>query len=126
MVDPEGRGSRPMLGSWSSSTSSGGSHSSCSEPRSGSSVATAAAPGSPILLPVASFALLTVFVFGEDDYRDNGTSRWDAYSSPGGAIHALYVLSVVGCGLLAGLLAFDGLSGRRVLARTAAISQWAP
>jgi hypothetical protein len=25
--------------------------------------------------------LLAAFVFGEDSYRDNGTSRWDAYRS---------------------------------------------
>jgi hypothetical protein len=31
------------------------------------------------LLPLIDAAVLVGFVFGEDSYRDNGISRWDAY-----------------------------------------------
>ena len=34
-------------------------------------------------LPLVSAVLLTLYVFGEDSYRGNGVSRWDAYRSPG-------------------------------------------
>ena len=56
-----------------------------------------------VVLPLVNAALLSAYVFGEDDYRDNGISRWDAYRSPGGALGALFVASValmVLCGLL--------------------------
>jgi hypothetical protein len=45
-------------------------------------------------LPLGMAALLTAYVFGEDSYRDNGISRWDAYTDPGGALGGMYVLSV--------------------------------
>ena len=44
--------------------------------------------------PLAMAVLLCVYVFGEDDYRDTGISRWDAYRSPGGALGPMFVLSV--------------------------------
>jgi hypothetical protein len=74
------------------------------------------------LLPVAAAVNLTVFVFSEDDYRGNGIRRWDAYYSPGGAIHALYVISIVASGVLAGLLVFAGATGRRRLLGVGAIA----
>jgi hypothetical protein len=45
-------------------------------------------------LPLLNAVLLTLYVFGEDSYRGNGISRWDAYRSPGGALGPMYVLSV--------------------------------
>jgi multisubunit Na+/H+ antiporter MnhB subunit len=38
--------------------------------------------------------LLLTFVVGEDPYRGNGISRWDAYRSPGGALGPMLVASV--------------------------------
>ena len=45
--------------------------------------------------PLGTAVLLCVYVFGEDDYRGGGISRWDAYRSPGGALGPMFVLSVV-------------------------------
>ena len=39
--------------------------------------------------------LLAVFVFGEDSYRDNGISRWDAYRSGWDALGPMFVVSMV-------------------------------
>jgi hypothetical protein len=58
-----------------------------------------------VVLPLVNAALLSAYVLGEDDYRDNGISRWDAYRSPGGALGPIFVVSVglmVVCGLLLG------------------------
>ena len=71
-------------------------------------------------LPLLSAVLLTVYVFGEDSYRRNGISRWEAYRSPGGALGPMFVLSValmVGC---AALLFYSGLRGRDHLLRATA------
>jgi hypothetical protein len=49
------------------------------------------------LLPVAPLvyvALLFAYVFGEDSYRGNGISRWDAYRSPGGALEPMFFATV--------------------------------
>jgi hypothetical protein len=46
------------------------------------------------LVPALDAALLAAFVFGEDTYRDNGTSRWAAYRSPGGALGPMLVVSL--------------------------------
>jgi hypothetical protein len=45
-------------------------------------------------LPLALAGLVTAYVFGEDSYRGNGISRWEAYRSPGGALGPMYVASV--------------------------------
>ena len=63
-------------------------------------------------LPLLNAVLLTLYVFGEDSYRGNGISRWDAYRSPGGALGPMYVFSVA---LMAGctaLLIYAGLRNR--------------
>ncbi len=63
-------------------------------------------------VPVALAVLLVVFVALDDPSRDNGTSRWDAYRSPGGALGPLFAASLVllaGCGLA---LAGTGLAHR--------------
>jgi hypothetical protein len=47
--------------------------------------------------------LLAVFVFGEDSYRDNGISRWNAYRSGWDALGPMFVVSMVvliGCSVL--------------------------
>ena len=62
-----------------------------------------------------------MYVFGEDSYRRNGISRWDAYRSPGGALGPMFVLSValmVGC---AALLVYAGLQGSDRLLRVTAL-----
>lgn len=78
--------------------------------------------GSSLLaaLPLLDAALLVAFVFGEDSYRGNGISRWDAYRSPGGALGPMFVLSVAVLALSAGLLAYSGLRELRGLFRTTA------
>jgi hypothetical protein len=46
---------------------------------------------------------LAAFVFGEDSYRDNGISRWDAYRSGWDALGPMFVVSMVvliGCSVL--------------------------
>ncbi len=55
------------------------------------------------LLPVLPAGVLSVYVFGEDSYRGNGISRWDAYRSPGGALGPMFVVTIAllcACGLL--------------------------
>jgi hypothetical protein len=64
------------------------------------------------LLPLLDALLLLAFVLADDTYRDDGTSRWDAYRSPGGALGSMLVVSVVVMMACAGVLAYFGLKGR--------------
>lgn len=73
-------------------------------------------------LPLLNAALLSAFVFGEDDYRDNGSSRWNAYRSPGGALGSMFVASVVLMAACAACLGYASFRGRRPLLRTAAVA----
>jgi hypothetical protein len=68
-------------------------------------------------LPFLSAVLITVYVFGEDSYRGNGISRWDAYRSPGGALGPMFVLSVALMAGCAALLVYAGLRGSDRLLR---------
>ncbi len=72
------------------------------------------------LLPIVLAGVLSAYVFGEDSYRGNGISRWDAYRSPGGALGSMFVVSVAllcACGVL---IAYAGRYGRiRLLCGTA-------
>lgn len=61
-------------------------------------------------------------MFGEDSYRGNGISRWDAYRSPGGALGTMFVLSVGLMVVSAALLAYAGLRGRNRLLRVTAFA----
>jgi len=71
------------------------------------------------VLPLADALLLGLFVFGEDSYRDNGTSRWNAYRRPGGALGPMFVLSVVLLTAASAVLAYAGLRRRgRLLVAT--------
>ena len=72
------------------------------------------------LFPLLAAALLTSYVFGDDAYRGNGTSRWEAYRSPGGALGPMFVLSLGLMALSAALLAFSGLRGHALLLRVTA------
>jgi hypothetical protein len=72
-------------------------------------------------LPLVTGVLLTVYVFGEDSYRGNGISRWDAYRSPGGALGPMFVASVVLMVVCAALLLYAGLRGRGRLLRLTAL-----
>ena len=74
------------------------------------------------LVPLVVTGLLTAYVFGEDSYRGNGISRWDAYTSPGGALGPMFVLSVALMSAGAGLLAFAGLRGHERLLRATAVT----
>jgi hypothetical protein len=72
-------------------------------------------------LPLASVALLIAFVFGEDSYRGNGISRWDAYRSPGGALAPLFIATVVLMTLAASLMIFAVVRDRRHLGRASVL-----
>ena len=73
-------------------------------------------------LPLLTAVLLTVYVFGEDSYRGNNISRWDAYRSPGGALGWMFVLSVALMAVCAAVLFYAGLRGRDGLLRVTAFS----
>jgi hypothetical protein len=74
-------------------------------------------------LPLMDAVLLLAFVFGEDAYRDNGISRWNAYRSPGSALGPFFVLTVVLLAVSCALLVYSGLRGRgRLFASTAVVS----
>jgi hypothetical protein len=62
------------------------------------------------LMILVDAALLVVYVFGEDSYRGNGVSRWDAYRSPGGALGPMFVVSI---GVLVGSGAVLSVAGSR-------------
>ena len=47
-----------------------------------------------LAVPLAYVALLFAYVFGEDSYRGNGISRWDAYRSPSGALEPMFWATV--------------------------------
>ena len=72
------------------------------------------------LLPIVLAGVLSAYVFGEDSYRGNGISRWEAYRSPGGALGPMFVVSIAllcTCGVL---VAYAGWRGRvRLLCGTA-------
>ena len=78
--------------------------------------------GALAALPLLIALLLTLYVFGEDSYRGNGISRWDAYRSPGGALGPMFVLSLALLCACAGLLLYAGLRGRARLLRASALA----
>ncbi len=61
-----------------------------------------------------------MYVFGEDSYGGNGTSRWEAYRSPGGALGPMFVLSVAVMVFCAVLLVYAGVGRRERLFRVTA------
>ena len=73
------------------------------------------------ILPVLNGALLTAYVFGEDSYRGNGISRWEAYRSPNGALGPMFVLSLGVMALCAGTLIYAALGSRPRLVRATAL-----
>ena len=73
-------------------------------------------------LPLLTAAVLTAYVFGEDSYRGNGISRWDAYRSPGGALGPMFVLSVVLMAACAAALTYSGLRGSAGAFRATALA----
>jgi hypothetical protein len=73
-------------------------------------------------LPLLVALLVAAYVFGEDSYRGNGITRWDAYRSPGGALGPMFVLSVALLGACACLLLYAGLRGRARLLRASALA----
>lgn len=77
-------------------------------------------PAAVALIPLVTVVLLAVYVFGEDSYRDDGTSRWDAYRTPGGALGPMFVASVVLMTACAGLLFYAGRRKEHRLLRATA------
>ena len=73
-------------------------------------------------LPLLTAVLLAAYVFGEDSYRGNGISRWDAYRSPGGALGPMFVLSLALMAVCAALLLYAGLRSRHRLLRVVAFA----
>ncbi len=76
-----------------------------------------------IAVPLLTVGLLLAYVFGEDSYRDDGISRWDAYRSPGGALGPMLVVSVALMAICAALLIYAGLSRRRRLLRLTLLAE---
>jgi hypothetical protein len=74
------------------------------------------------VLPLVDAGVLAAYVFGEDTYRDNGTSRWQAYRSPGGALGGMFVASVALMAFCAALLAYSGQRGDSRLFRWSAFA----
>jgi hypothetical protein len=72
-------------------------------------------------LPLLNGALLAAYVFGEDSYRGNGISRWEAYRTPNGALGPMFVLSVGAMMLCAGVLIYAALRPSRRLLRATAL-----
>lgn len=73
------------------------------------------------VLPLLSAGVLAFFVFSDDSYRDDGTSRWDAYRSDGGALAALFVVSLSAMAVSAALLAYSATRARGGLFRSTAV-----
>jgi hypothetical protein len=73
------------------------------------------------VVPLLAAGVLVTYVFGEDSYRDNGTTRWDAYRKPGGALGPMFVLSVALMVVFAALIGYAAGSGRERLLRMASI-----
>lgn len=71
--------------------------------------------------PLAYVALLFAYVFGDDRYRGNGISRWDAYRSPGGALEPMFFATVALMVLAAGLMLLAVVKHRRRLMRASAL-----
>jgi hypothetical protein len=82
----------------------------------------AAALAALAALPLVNAVLVTVYVFGEDSYRGNNISRWDAYRSPGGALGWMFVLSVALMAVCAAVLFYAGLRRRDRLRRVTAFA----
>lgn len=71
-------------------------------------------------LPLLTAVVVTAYVFGEDSYRGNGISRWDAYRSPGGTLGPMFVLSILLMATCAALLLYAALRKQDGLLRLAA------
>ncbi len=73
------------------------------------------------VIPLAYIALLLAYVFGEDSYRGNGISRWDAYRSPGGALEPMFVATIALMFVAAGAMTLALVQHRRRLMRASAL-----
>jgi hypothetical protein len=72
-------------------------------------------------VPLAYVAVLFAYVFGEDSYRRDGISRWDAYRSPGGALEPMFFATVSLMVLAAGLIVLAVVKHRLGLMRASAL-----
>jgi hypothetical protein len=70
---------------------------------------------------LAYLALLFAYVFGEDSYRGNGISRWDAYRSPGGALEPMFWATVALMVVVAGSMLLAIVQHRGRLMRASAL-----
>ena len=73
------------------------------------------------VVPLAYVALLVAFVFGEDSYRANGISRWDAYRTPGGALEPMFFATVALMALAAASMILAVAQKRGRLMRASAL-----
>lgn len=73
------------------------------------------------VMPLAYIALLLAYVLGEDSYRGNGISRWDAYRSPGGALEPMFVATIALMFVAAGAMTLAFVQHRRRLMRASAL-----
>ena len=73
------------------------------------------------VIPLAYIALLLAYVFGEDSYRGNGISRWDAYRSPGGALEPMFFATIALMFVAAGAMTLALIQHRRRLMRASAL-----
>ena len=74
-----------------------------------------------LAVPLAYVALLFAYVLGEDSYRGNGISRWDAYRSPGGALEPMFWATVALMVLAVGSMVLAIAQRRGRLLRASAI-----
>jgi hypothetical protein len=72
-------------------------------------------------LPLLNAGLLAAFVFGEDSYRRNDISRWEAYRSPGGALGPMFVGALLAMAACAALLVHSALLHRERTFRVSAL-----
>jgi hypothetical protein len=73
-------------------------------------------------LPLLSAAVLSAFVLGQDSYRGNDISRWEAYRSPGGALGPMFFLSILAMAACAALLVHAALQHRGGRLRVTALA----
>jgi hypothetical protein len=80
--------------------------------------------GAPFVAAVPALAALAlaVYVFGEDSYRGNGISRWQAYRSPGGALGGMFVLSLILMTVFALVLVYAVSHARQGVVRATAFA----
>jgi len=73
-------------------------------------------------LPLLSAGVLSLYVFGEDSYRDNGISRWDAHRASGRPLGWVFAVSVAIMVACSAVLAYAVLRRRGSVFSAAALA----